>query len=268
MTDLTTSALGIRHDPSSATEGSSQTLVLVNSLGTTTRMWDQLLEVLTARVDVVRFELRGHGSNVTRTPFGLDDLVDDLVEVLDATGVDRAHLAGISLGGMTAIRAAARFPGRVASLAVICAAPVLPRDTWLQRAAAVRAAGLGPLVPTVTKRWFTEAFVRRSPEVVRAFVGMLRATDPAGYSLACDLLADADVRPDLPSITAPTLVIGGREDTATPPSDQRLIAHGIADARLMILDDVAHMAPAAAPERIASAMLDHTGSPEMPGKSA
>ena len=117
--------------------------------------------------------------------------------------------------------------------------------------------GLEPIVPAVMERWFAPDFRVRRPEVVRAYEEMLRSTTPEGYAMGCDVLADADVRDDLAAITAPTLVIGGAEDPATPPRDQRAIAHAIPHARLEILPSVGHLAPAAVPETIAKLVLDN-----------
>jgi 3-oxoadipate enol-lactonase len=221
-------------------------------------MWDGLVPALRTRFDLVRYEQRGyHPADTVDGPFSLDNLVDDLVDVLDAIGVDNAHLAGISLGGMVIVRAAARHPHRVRSLTIICSAPVLPRDTWIERADAVRSAGLGKIRDTVVGRWFTPEFAAENPGVVRRYSDMLLANDAEQYARACEMLAAADVRDDLAEVAAPTLVIGGAADIATPPTGQELYAAGIPGARLLILDDVAHMATAAVPGKIAHEIIGH-----------
>ncbi|MEV1243312.1 alpha/beta fold hydrolase [Nonomuraea sp. NPDC050022] len=213
------------------------------------------------RLDVVRYEQRGYGAgDAADGPFRLDDLVDDLVHVLDGLGLDQAHLAGVSLGGMVAARAAARQPGRVRSLTIICSAPVLPRSSWIERAAAVRGAGLAVIRDTVVKRWFTPEFASENPDIVRRYGAMLLANDAEQYARACEMLAAADVRDDLTDVTAPTLVIGGSADVATPPASQELYVAGIPGARLLILDDVAHMATAAVPAKIAREIIGHAAS--------
>lgn len=234
------------------------TLVLLNSLGTTNALWDEVAPLLTGSFDVVRFDQRGHGTAAAAPPATrLDDLVDDLFAVLDRLDVDRAHLAGISIGGMIALRAAGRAPDRVRSLTALCCAAVLDRESWLERAATVREHGLEPIVPAVLARWFAPAFRDRRPDVVRAYADMLRSTPAEGYASGCDVLADADVRGDLAAIKTPTLVIGGAEDPATPPPEQRAIAGAIVNARLEILPGVGHLAPVAAPETVAKLVLDN-----------
>ena len=93
--------------------------------------------------------------------------------------------------------------------------------------------------------------------MVRAYADMLRSTPAEGYAMGCDVLADADVRGDLAAIKAPTLVIGGAEDPATPPHEQRAIADAVAHARLEIFPSVGHLAPAAVPETVAKLVLDN-----------
>ncbi|WP_235030897.1 alpha/beta fold hydrolase [Nonomuraea solani] len=248
---------GARLEPCAA-QDSAGPLVLVNSLGTTSAMWDGLVPVLRGRFDVVRFEQRGYGAgDAPDGPFWLDDLVDDLVGVLDGLGLGRAHLAGVSLGGMVAARAAARHRHRVQSLTIICSAPVLPRASWLERAETVRGDGLATMRDTVLGRWFTPSFAAANPDVVTRYGDMLVANDTEQYARACEMLAAADVRGDLADVAAPTLVIGGSADIATPPGDQERYAAGIPGARLLILDEVAHMATAAVPERIAREIAGH-----------
>ncbi|MEQ0558234.1 alpha/beta fold hydrolase [Amycolatopsis sp. NEAU-NG30] len=239
-------------------EGSSRTLVLLNSLGTTTALWDDVAPRLTESFDVVRFDQRGHGTAADAPPTTrLDDLVDDVFAVLDRLGFDHAHFAGLSLGGMIALRAASRNPERVRSVTAMCCAPVLDRQSWLERAATVRAQGLEPIVPAVLARWFAPAFRDRRPEVVEAYSAMLRSTPAAGYAMGCDVLAEADVRDDLAAIKAPTLVIGGAEDPATPPAEQHAIAAAVDGGRVEILPSVGHLAPAAVPEKVAELVLDN-----------
>ncbi|MEU5259836.1 alpha/beta fold hydrolase [Amycolatopsis sp. NPDC021455] len=239
-------------------ESDARPLVLLNSLGTTNALWDDVAPLLAKSFDVVRFDQRGHGTAAAAPPATrLDDLVDDLFDVLDRLDVEFAHLAGISIGGMIALRAASREPDRVLSLTAMCCAAVLDRQSWLERAATVRERGLEPIVPAVMARWFTPEFRGRRPDVVRTYEDMLRSTPPEGYAMGCDVLADADVRGDLAAIKAPTLVIGGAADPATPPPEQRAIAGAIAHARLEILPDVGHLAPVAAPETVAKLVLDN-----------
>ncbi|GGV29368.1 3-oxoadipate enol-lactonase [Actinomadura cremea] len=245
-------------DRATGPHGAVGTMVLLNSLGTTTALWDAVVPFLTGSFDVARFDQRGHGAATEcGAPQGIGELADDVLRVVDGLGTERVHLAGISIGGMIAIRAARLAPDRVSSLAVMCCAAVLDRRSWVERASLVRRRGMAAIVPPVLDRWFAPEFRRERPDVVRTYADMLSATDPEGYAIGCDVLADADVRDDLGVIDARTLVLGGSEDPATPPPEQRAIARAMPRARLEILPGVAHLAPAAAPEAVAAALKAH-----------
>lgn len=230
----------------------AETIVLLNSLGTTLELWDSAVSILRESFDVVRFDQRGHGRTALGDgAAGLDVFVDDLLAVLDRLDIERAHIAGVSIGGMIAIRAARRAPERISSLAVLCSAAVYEPQGWIERARSVRQAGLEPMVPFVMDRWFTPDFRRRQARIVAGYADMLRSIDPEAYAVGCDVLASADVRGDLPEVSASTVVVGGGGDIATPPGEQRFIARSIAGARLEIIPGVGHLAPVAAPVEVA-----------------
>ena len=219
-------------------------VVLLGSLGSTLEMWEPQVAVLAERFRVVTYDARGHGrSPVPRGPYALDDLVDDAVALLDRLGVERASFVGLSLGGMTAMRLAAREPHRVERLALLCTSALLgPAAAWHDRAALVRAEGAAAVADAVVARWFTDELRARSPQVVARMRGMIATTPREGYAGCCEAIAGMDLRGDLARVAAPTLVVAGAEDPATPPEHLRAIAGGLADARLVVLPGAAHLA--------------------------
>lgn len=235
------------------------TVVLSNSLGSSYRMWDPQLEALEQRYRVVRYDTRGHGASpVPDGPYSIDDLTDDLVALLDRLAVERTHLVGLSLGGMTAMRLAARHPDRVDRMAVLCTGAQLPpAEAWTQRAATVRADGAAAVATAVVDRWFTPAYLDAQPEVRAAHERMVAATPAEGYAACCEAIAELDLRPSLPQITAPTLLIAGADDPATPPAKLEELAAGIAGSMLLVVDDAAHLANAEQPGLITSAIVKH-----------
>lgn len=235
----------------------SPTVVFVNSLATDLTMWDAVADRLAPDHNVVQFNQRDREGRHARSPFALDDLVDDLFSVMDAADTRSAHFVGVSLGGIVAIRAASREQDRVRSLTAMCCAARFPEETWVARGKAIRAEGLAPLVPAIINRWFTPRFQADHVELVAHYRAMLEATDEAGYAHACDALACADTRSDLAGISAPTLVITGAEDAANPLEHQRLIAETIPGAEHVILPDVAHLAPSAAPNETSRLIRQH-----------
>src|SRR4051795_277944 len=129
-------------------------VVLSNSLGADRSMWDPQVPALAERYRVVTYDARGHGSSpVPAGPYSVDDLADDLLALLDRVGAERAHLVGLSLGGMTAMRLAARERARVGRLVLLCTAAKVDGQSFRDRAAAVRTGGTAALAPTIVSRW-------------------------------------------------------------------------------------------------------------------
>jgi 3-oxoadipate enol-lactonase len=220
--------------------GDGPTVLMGSSLGTTLHMWDGQLP-LADRFRLVRYDHRGHGdSPAPPGPYEIDDLARDVLEL----GVDRAHYVGLSIGGMVAMWIAANAPERIDRLVVICtSARMGPPSMWQERAANVRAAGsTEPIADPVVDRWLTPGFVAQHPEARATLRAMLTSADPDGYAACCGAIERMDLRADLHRITAPTLVISGADDQATPVEHQRLIAEAIPGARHEILSPAAHIA--------------------------
>lgn len=234
-------------------------VVLSNSLGSTRAMWDAQVESLAAHFRVVRYDTRGHGdSPVPDGPYTLDDLADDLVALLDRLDVSRAHLVGLSLGGMTAMRLAARNPERVDRLVVLCTGARLePASAWTDRAATVRADGTIAVAPAVVERWFTPGFLASNPAIRRECEQMVAQTPAEGYAACCEAIATMDLRADLPLIAAPTLAVAGADDPATPEPMLAAIAAAVPNGRLLVVPDAAHLANAEQPGVITPAIIDH-----------
>ncbi|TCC35775.1 3-oxoadipate enol-lactonase [Kribbella speibonae] len=235
------------------------TVVLANSLGSTWEMWDANLASLERHFRVVRFDTRGHGrSPVPPGPYTIDDLTDDVVELLDSLELERAHLVGLSLGGMAGLRLAAREPERVDRLVVLCAGARLdPSSAWTDRAALVRARGTAAVAEAVVQRWYTAPWLDRHPRIRKESEEMVASTPPDGYAACCEVIAAMDLLDDLPSITAPTLAIAGADDPATPPWQLERIATTVADGKLLVVPEAAHLASAERPDLVTPAVIAH-----------
>lgn len=247
------------------------TVVLSNSLGTDHHMWDAHIPLLSEHARVVAYDTRGHGrSPAPSGPYSIDDLADDLVALLDTVGAERAHLVGLSLGGMTAMRVAARNPDRVDRLTVLCTSVHLPPASgWRDRAAAVRAGGTESVVDAVVEgRWYTAGFVAAQPDHVARAKAMFNGTSPEGYAGCCEAIAEMDLTDDLRSIVAPTLAIAGADDPATPPPHLDAIARGVRQGELLVVPESAHLANDEQPAAIGAAIVDHLGLAPAPAVSA
>lgn len=234
-------------------------VVLSNSLGSTMSMWDAQAEALAEHFRVVRYDTRGHGgSPVPQGPYDIDDLVDDVVALLDRLEVRAASFVGLSLGGMTGMRLAAREPERVDRLVVLCTGAKLePASAWHDRAATVREHGSEAVADAVVQRWFTAPYLESHPDVRAECEATVAATPAEGYASCCEVIAEMDLRDDLQTISAATLAIAGADDPATPPPHLEAIASAVQDGRLLVVPQSAHLANAEQPATVTPAILDH-----------
>jgi 3-oxoadipate enol-lactonase len=234
-------------------------VLMMSSIGTTTRMWDPQVPPLSAAYRVVRLNARGHGrSPAPLGDYDIDDLADDALAVLDDLGVERAHLVGLSMGGMTALRLAVREPERVDRMVVLCTSARLgPPQMWIDRAALVRAEGMEPVVESSPARWLTEDFRVANPELVARLQAMVRDVDAEGYAACCGVIERMDLRGDLAAIRAPLLAIAGAQDPVTGPDHLRAIADGVQRGRLLVLDPASHLANVEQGPAVTAAVLEH-----------
>ncbi len=219
--------------------GGAPVVAFSNSIGTTIEMWDAQAQALAGRYRVLRYDARGHArSPVVDQPATIETLADDLAGLLDALGITRAHVVGLSLGGMTAQALAASRPDRVHGLVLMATSAYMP-EGWAERAALVRDKGMGAIVDAVMARWFTPAF--QDTPLATALRERFLQIDPRGYAVCCGVIGAMDLRPSNASIRAPTLILAGAEDPATLPSMGEDIRTRILDAELVVLPRAAHI---------------------------
>jgi 3-oxoadipate enol-lactonase len=226
--------------PHHETTGDGPPVLMGSSLGTSLHMWDEQLP-LAERFRLIRYDHRGHGQSAAPPgPYEIADLAGDVLEL----GAGRTHYVGLSIGAMIGMWLAANAPERIDRLVLICTSAQLgPPSMWQDRAAKVLAAGSAePVADAVVDRWLTPAFAAEHPDARAKLRAMLTAADPAGYAACCGAIERMDLRAELGRITAPTLVISGADDLATPVEHQRLIAEAIPGARHEILSPAAHVA--------------------------
>lgn len=235
-------------------------LLFGGSLGTTLEMWQPQLRALRGRVRAIAFDHRGHGrSPVPPGPYSIDQMGADVLALADRLGVERFSYCGLSIGGMVGIWLAEHAAQRVEALVAICTTAHLPpASNWLERAAAVRSAGSPEAVAdAVVARWFTAGFAAAHPELVARHRAMIAATSAEGYAACCEAIAALDLRAQLPAIRAPTLVIAGAQDQATPLEHSRALVQAIPQARLEVLEGAAHLASVERAEEVSRLIAEH-----------
>jgi len=220
-------------------------VVFVGSLGTTTALWRDQVDALSPFVRCISIDLPGHGRSPVRpAPFGVDDIARDVLETLDHLDIRRATFVGLSIGGMVGQWLASNAGERVDRLAVLCSATTVPDpQAFRDRARDVRRhGGAGHLVGSLLTRWFTPDYRAARPAELQRITRMVESIPAEGYAGCAEALGGADLRPDLPKITVPVLVVSGAQDAALPPSCSRDIAARISGARYVELDPAAHLA--------------------------
>ncbi len=212
-------------------------IVLSNSLGTDLSMWDPQAAVLARDYFVLRYDTRGHGLSGRGTALAtLERLGRDVVGLLDALEIPRAHFCGISMGGMTGQWLGIHAPQRLDKLVLAnTAARIGTHEGWTARAAQVRAAGMDGVADGAAARWFTPAFLAREPHAVARMIARLREQDAAGYAACCDALAHADLRSAIGTIVVPTLIIAGAADPVTTVADAGWLRDRVPGACLVAL---------------------------------
>lgn len=248
----------VHHVESGSPDG--PVVLLANSLGSDLSMWEpQAVALAEAGFRVIRYDHRGHGrSPVPVGPYTMDDLGGDAVALLERLGVQRASVAGVSMGGMVAMWLGQHAPERVDRLVLCCTSAELgPPSMWDDRIEAVRAGGVAAVADAVAERWLTPQTRAQRPELARWLGEMLTATPADGYAGCCAAIRDMDLLTGLGTITAPTLVISGGADPSTPPEHGRRIAEGIPAARFEVVPAVAHLGNLEEPARFAELILAH-----------
>ena len=226
--------------------GTGLPVLFANSLGTDLRMWAHVSSQLACRS--IGFDMRGHGLSATPlADWAVEDIAADAVALLDHLGIDRAVIAGCSVGGMVAQAFGIQHPTRARALLLSnTAAKIGSNDSWTARINAVQSGGIASIADTILDRWFAPPF-RTSPDVL-PWATMLLRTDPVGYVQTCRALACADLRAGLPTLALPVLVIAGSEDQSTPLALVQETAAAIPGAVLAIVQGSGHIPAIDAPD--------------------
>ncbi|MDM1247112.1 3-oxoadipate enol-lactonase [Acinetobacter sp. R933-2] len=212
-------------------------IIFSNSLGTDHHMWDEQVAYFKENYKVVRYDTRGHGQSDVIENSTLANLGEDVLDILDALNIAKAHFCGISMGGITGLWLGINTADRFESITVAnSAAKIGQAEAWLTRADQVEKEGLADLVKTTHTRWFSESFDYQHDDLAQRTIQSLAATPAQGYAASCRALADADVRADLAEIGIPTLLICGAKDPVTTLQDGEFMQSKIQGSELQSIE--------------------------------
>jgi len=231
-------------------------LMLSNSLCTDLRMWDDQIADFTQQYRVLRYDRRGHGrSSVPKGPYTVDDFGRDALAIMDGLGVAKVNWCGLSMGGMVGQWLGANAPERIDRLVMSNThCYYADKTVWDERMALARQNGMAAAAGPAMGRWFTRDAAERRPDKVALIQQMFAETDLEGYIACCTAIRNMDMRPCHPRITAPTLVIVGLQDPATPPAAGEEVARRIAGAELATIE-ASHLSNIGQPKAYADLVL-------------
>ena len=229
--------------------GEGDALLLIRGLGSTCDGFKAQVEGMSPHFKVISFDNRCVGrTDQPQQPFTIADMADDTAALLDALGVDSAHVFGVSLGGMVAQEMALRHPARVGRLALACThagprtaarSPEWAIRVFNESRDMPRADALTHSVPLL----FARKTVDEQPQLVEETLAvMLNNNQPkSSYLLQLGAVMHHETADRLRQITHPTLVLTGTEDTLVDPGNSRLIAERIPGARLIEFEETGHV---------------------------
>jgi len=220
-------------------------VIFVHPVGLDLTYWGHQIEALNNLYDLVAYDLPGNGNSPgTPADWTFDATTIMLARILDFVGADRAHIVGISIGGMIAQSFALTYPKLVHSLVLIGTASTFEeqeRRTARERAANARRHGMAGIVQPTLERWFMDnTFVER-PDIIDRVTKSMMADKPFIYAAMWDMIAEMDFVFRLNEITCPTLIMTGEKDPICPPSAARVIHDHIRGSKLVVIPDAAHM---------------------------
>ncbi len=240
-------------------EGDGPPLFLIHGIGAARDTWRFVLPTLSQHFTCISYDLRGHGASPKPDgEFGLDDLVTDLEHLRARLGIEQAHFAGHSLGGMIGPAYARAHPERVLSLGLLSTAAFRTEDDSAKVWGVVKAMeekGIPQVLGTLIDRWYTDEFVAKHRDIVDRRLAQVVGTDPEIFLNVFRIYAGTEMSPWLHEVTARSLVLTGEFDGGCNPRLNEQIVAAMPDAELVILPKFKHSILLEAGEEVAAHMV-------------
>lgn len=234
----------------------SPRVALIHSLAMDGPFWSPVVSRLKEQATVLTYDCRGHGgSEKSQAAYTVALFADDLADLLDHVGWEKAVVCGASMGGSVALAFAIRYPQRTQALGLLDTTAwygeTAAKD-WEERAQRAAEKGFASLVDFQRTRWFSDSFREAEGETVQRCVDTFLRNDVDAYMKTCQMLGAMDLRGGLESLRVPTKILVGEEDYATPISMSQDMQRVIPGAELHILPKARHLTVLEKPDRIAS----------------
>ena len=231
-------------------------LLFLHGLTFDTRMWRSQVAALSGKYRCVSIDFRGHGQSAAPGgEYTLEVMAEDVYQVMRHLGLEQAHVAGLSMGGMVAMRLALAHPDVVRSLLLLDTDAGPEEAEWAPQyeamAQMVRDQGPEAIMQGVIPVFFSQAFIEGQPQKLEAFKEQFLDINRDGiYRATLGVTWRRDIRDEIKGIRVPTLVIVGEEDIATTPEKAEAIHQRIVGSRLERIAGAGHMTPLEQPERV------------------
>ncbi len=238
----------------------AQVVVLSHSLSSSLLMWNPQMDALNPYFQVLRYDTRGHGaSDAPSGAYTLELLGEDVIKLLDALGIDRAHFVGLSMGGMIGQCLALNYSYRLKSLALCDTAAIVPAEAqplWQERMDKACKKGMEGLLDQTMERWFTPSFLKQNPKMLALIREQLLATPVSGYIGCSEAIRKLNYLERLSEIKMPTLIMVGEDDPGTPVSASEAMHERISNSRLVVLPSARHLSNVEQAEAFNAALLN------------
>ena len=250
--------------------GEGEALLLIMGYTANSRWWHPQIPVFYQEYQVIAFDNRGTGrSDKPDIPYTVEMMEEDTAGLLEALGIDAAHVFGVSMGGMIAQEFALRHPHKVISLILACTTPggrnaVMPDEeamTFLFDTERMKDLTLEEQARELLPFLYSQEFIDRSPKFIDEFIARILEypTPPHGYQRQGEAIMGFNAYDRLPEIKAPTLVMAGTADRLIPVENSRIIASRISGAELVIFENMGHGFLGEAVEEVNKTVLDFLG---------
>jgi 3-oxoadipate enol-lactonase len=234
-------------------EGAGAPLIFLHAFPLNQGMWDEQVAAFAAQYRVVTFDWRGFGQSTLGAATSMDMFADDAAGLMDALGIEKAAVCGLSMGGYTSFAFYRKYAARVGALILADTRPGPDTEEGQhgrrEMAELARSSGAAALVETMVPKLLGSSTRQTKPQIVERVRAMIEGNQAEGCARALLGMAErADSTPLLAQISCPTLIIVGNEDGLTPPSESEKMHQLIPGARLTVIQAAGHLANLEQPE--------------------
>ena len=241
-------------DCSYSIKGSGPAVIFVHGIGARKTSWNEVCKYLENDFTCISYDLRGHGDSPKGVlPYSLEDLVDDLETLRQKLNIQKIHIVGHSLGGMIGPAYALSFPENVISVSLLSTAAFRTTEDKNKVRAVIRSMrenGIGPILSTLTERWFTDKFIKQRSADVEFRLQQVLETDAEVFLDVFRIYAETEMSPWLNKIKHSCLVLTGENDGGCSPRLNHLIADSLSNSELCILKNYKHSLLIEAPHEV------------------